>query len=237
MRVHSVFGPSALIILSSVFLAGCQSAKAPTAADLAGPAPVDAAAKTADPAAAAAPVTMAAAPLAACTRPIAGPPAKPEKGADFAKNAVGKNIGRNVGRNLIAGLGGAVGGGLGQAVAGGVATEAIRTEQDLKGEWNATDGADTCGCTINVSSGVNLLGNDVNKGKLTNATCTHPALAAVAAWELGQTFTGYDAPLTIKDAKGAVVASLKRDGINYFSGTLADGRPVTLWRRSGADVE
>ena len=51
-----------------------------------------------------------------------------------------------------------------------------------------------------------------------------------ARWTLGYSFTGYDAPFDLYSADGAKVATLNRDGMDYFSGTLADGTPVTLWR-------
>jgi hypothetical protein len=76
-----------------------------------------------------------------------GPPAKPAKGADFAKNAVGKNIARNVGRNL---LNRAIGGG---AIGATLASQVVRTEQDLGGKWMATDGSNNCGCEIQIRTG------------------------------------------------------------------------------------
>jgi hypothetical protein len=236
MRIKSL---AATVALGSiVVLGGCQTTKGPEPAPVAKATESEAIAVAAPIAApSAASTTLAANAPASCANPISSPPPKPAKGSDIAVNAVGKNLGRNIGRNLIAGLGGAVGGGIGQAVAGGIATEAIRTEQDLKGEWNATDGAITCGCSVSVSSGVNLTGRTVNKGKITNGTCTQPALLALASWELGHTFTGYDAPMVLKDAKGATLATVNRDGINYFSGTMVDGKPLVLWRRSGVDAQ
>lgn len=162
-----------------------------------------------------------------------GPPPKPTKGADFAQNAVGKNIGRNVGRNAITMIGGRLGGGLGGAVAGGLASNAIRTEQDLKGRWTITDGAAECGCELDISSATNLQMKSANKGRLKPTGCAS-MLAGAARWTLGHTFTGYDAPFQLLGADNkTVIASMKRDGVNYFSGTLADGTPVTMWRRGG----
>ncbi|TDH37869.1 hypothetical protein E2A64_01650 [Pseudohoeflea suaedae] len=169
-----------------------------------------------------------------CARPISGPPPKPAKGGDFVKNGIGNNLKRNVARNSISMLGGAIAGPLGGAVAQGIASDQIRTEQDLKGEWAITDGRPDCGCTISISSGTNLKMESSKAGKLTAESCQSPFLAQAARWSLGHTFTGYDAPLAIlaSDRK-TVLVKLNRDGINYFSGTLADGTPVTMWRRGG----
>lgn len=164
-----------------------------------------------------------------CATPIAGPPPKPAKGADFA-SATGKNLGKNVGRNLIASMGSRVAGPLGGAVAGAVAADAIRSEHDLKGGWTATDGAANCGCTLEVQSGINLQGRTVYSGKLSAAGCANPLLARAVKWDLGHTFTGYDASLALSASDGTRVATLSRDGVDYFSGTLADGTPLTIWR-------
>ncbi len=181
--------------------------------------------------------THAGQPVAAgqCATPIVGgPPPKPAKGTDFAKNAIGNNLKRNVARNSISMLGSAIAGPLGGAVAQGVATSQIRTEQDLKGMWAITDGRSDCGCQIDVSSGVNLQMKSANAGVLQSSGCANPLLAQAARWTLGHSFTGYDVPLTLlaRD-RATVLATLNRDGLNYFSGSLADGTPVTLWRRGG----
>lgn len=164
-----------------------------------------------------------------CVMPIAGPPPKPAKGADFA-SAAGKNIGKNVGRNLIANMGSRIAGPIGGAVAGAVATDAIRSEQDLKGAWTATDGSPGCGCTLDIRSGVNLQGRTVRSGKLSARDCSNGLLARAAKWNLGHTFTGYGASFDLSAADGTRIASLQRDGMDYFSGTLADGTPLTIWR-------
>ncbi len=74
---------------------------------------------------------------------------------------------------------------------------------------------------------------DAKGGNMRNISCTNPDLANVGRFALGYSFTGYDAMLAIESGNGQAVAQMKRDGINYFSGTLADGTPVTMWRRSG----
>lgn len=212
-RIH------AFALLALAPLAACQSSG--TASD-------------ATPAAAATTETAYAVPVAGapaqCAVAISGPPPKPAKGSDFA-SATGKNLGKNVGRNVLAGIGGRIAGPIGGAVAGGLATDMIRSEQDLKGEWTATDGSPTCGCTLDISSGVNLQGRTVYNGKLASRNCSNPLLARVAKWNLGHTFTGYDASFDLTAANGETLATLKRDGVDYFSGALADGTPVTIWRQ------
>lgn len=204
------------LLVSCLALASCQSSQtAQTTAETAAAPPGAAAAVAAAP--------------AQCAAPIAGPPPKPARGADFAA-ATGKNLGKNVGRNVIAGMGSHIAGPFGGVIAGAVATEAIRTEQDLKGAWKATDGSPACGCALDVSSGVNLQGRTVYSGALKARGCGNPHLARVAKWNLGHTFTGYDATLDLTASDGTRLASLKRDGVDYFSGTLADGTPLTIWR-------
>jgi len=217
MGQHRTFA----IVVSCLALASCQSSGQSQ------PSGQDAASAAGAPPAAAA--VLAAAAPGQCTRPISGPPPKPAKGSDFAA-ATGKNLGKNVGRNLMASMGSRVAGPLGGVVVGAVATDAIRTEQDLKGAWNATDGAATCGCTLDVKSGINLQGRTVYNGSLQARDCANPHLARVAKWNLGHTFTGYDATLDLTASDGTQLASLKRDGMDYFSGTLADGTPLTIWR-------
>lgn len=215
-----------LIGTVAVLLAGCQS--------LQNNAAVDPAQSMAD--AARASSIMEATPSdSICSVQLAnGPPPKPSKGADFAKNAVGKNVSRNVGRNFLTRLGGQLGGGVGAAVAGGAASSTIRTEQDMKGNWLATDGRSNCACNIPISSGINLQLKSSNKGKLKTEGCASSALASSQRWRLGHTFTGYNASFELlADDNKTVLATMRRDGLNYFSGTLANGEAVTMWRRGG----
>lgn len=174
-----------------------------------------------------------------CSMALAGgPPPKPEKGSDFAKNAVGKNLVRNVGRNV---LGNMIGGGV---IGATVASQVVRTEQDLGGKWMVTDGSANCGCEVQIRTGAGVIAQgfgrtsgyklkDAKGGNMKNISCSNPHLANVARFALGYSFTGYDATLAIESGSGQPVAQMKRDGINYFSGTLADGTPVTMWRRAG----
>lgn len=210
----------------AVLLAGCQSLQNNAAVD-----PAQSMAEAAN-----ATAVMEATPSdAICSVQLtSGPPPKPSKGADVAINAVGKNVGRNIGRNVLTQLGGRLGGGIGAAAAGGAATSTIRTEQDMKGKWLVTDGRSDCACNISINSGVNLQMKSSNKGKLKTEGCANPALASSQRWRLGHTFTGYNASfeLLANDNK-TVLATMRRDGLNYFSGTLPNGEPVTMWRRGG----
>ena len=225
MKLHTIGLSSALMLL-----AACQS-----------PSPAAKSEMTDTVASAPTVTAFAAKPAtsAICSITLAsGPPPKPAKGADFAKNAVGKNLVRNVGRNV---LGNVIGGGV---IGATVASQVVRTEQDLGGKWTVTDGSSNCGCEIQVRTGAGVIAQgfgttssyklkDAKGGNMKNISCSNPYLANVGSSALGYSFTGYDAMLAIESGNGQAVAQMKRDGINYFSGTLADGTPVTMWRRSG----
>ena len=232
---------AATLVASTVVLAGCSTSGSD------GQAVADAAAGTTVVAASAGGTAVAAAAsgaLPTCSRPIAGPPAKPAKGGDFVKHGVGGNLKRNIARNGITQIGGMLGGGLGAAVASGIAADRVRTAEDVDGRWQATDGANDCGCQVELVNGVGIPGfngrdtikfsTDIAKtGKVKAAACRSPLLASAEAFGLGSTFTGYGAPFELRDASGNKLATMKRDGVNYFSGTMSDGTPVTLWRRTG----
>ncbi|PWW00482.1 hypothetical protein DFR52_103689 [Hoeflea marina] len=222
-------------LAAALALAGCQSGQTSTAGAMATASAPSATSASAGAGTQSAFAATASAPGGQCSITLAGgPPPKPAKGADFAKNAIGNNIKRNVTRNLISNIGARVAGPLGGAVAQGIATDRIRTEQDLKGIWTITDGRSDCGCAVDISSGVNLQMKSSNAGALTTRGCANVQLAQAARWSLGHSFTGYDAPLTVMAPdRRTVVATLNRDGLNYFSGTLADGSAVTMWRRGG----
>ncbi len=160
----------------------------------------------------------------------AGPPAKPAKGADFGE-AVVKDTGKAVGRGAMQMVGGLVGGGLGSAVAGGIAQSTVRSEGDIKGVWTITDGNPNCGCQIGLNGFFMQQGKGNDTGNVKLKGCSNPQIAQAAAWALGYSFTGYDAKFELKAKdKTTVVATMNRDGMHYFSGTLADGTPVVMWR-------
>lgn len=159
-----------------------------------------------------------------------GPPPVPPRGADFGK-AVAKNTGKAVQRGVLQQIGGAVAGGLGAAIAGGVGQATIRQEEDIKGVWMITDGSNNCACEVSVDSIYKLKGKGADTGNSKTRACTDTVIQQVAAWQLGYAFAGYGAKFELKKAdKKTVLATMTRQGIHYFSGTLADGRPVTMWR-------
>ena len=242
-----------LLAVGALILSACQSTGEQAALSPATPQTTAQAAATATPTSSAPSATAAASATAFAQTPAqtpaqcaiqlaGGPPPKPNKGADFAQNAVGKNLARNAGRNILANIGGRVAGPIGGAVSGSLAAQAIRTEQDLHGKWMMTDGTSNCACEVDISTSTGLVPDgyfrssgyrlkDAMGGKVKNISCSNPNIAATTSFALGYSFTGYDAELALQAANGSGVGLLKRDGLNYFSGTLSDGTPVTMWRR------
>ncbi len=160
----------------------------------------------------------------------AGPPPKPARGADFG-SAVVKDSGKAVGRGAMQIVGGMVGGGLGAAAAGGLAQSTIRSEADIKGVWTITDGRPDCGCQIGIDGFFALQGKGGDTGTAKLKGCGDQRLASIATWALGHSFTGYDAKFELKAKdKKTVVATLNREGMHYFSGTLSDGTAIVMWR-------
>ncbi|PHP68856.1 hypothetical protein CSC94_02365 [Zhengella mangrovi] len=235
-----------LALAGAVTLTACQSGTTGQAGLMAASTPATTEREKPAKAEATTATAYAAAPRASagqCAIKVAGgPPPKPDKGSDFAKNAVGKNLARNVGRNAISNIAGSIAGPLGGAIGSAVAVQAIRTEQDLHGTWTLTDGSPTCGCEIEITTGAGLVPagyfrssgyrlKDAKGGRVSNVSCSNPLLASARSFALGYSFTGYDAKLALQTSGGSGVGLLNRDGMNYFSGTLADGTPVTMWRR------
>lgn len=167
----------------------------------------------------------------ACTIQLAGgPPPIPPRGADFG-SAVVKNTGKTVKRGIIQNIGARLGGGLGASIAGGIAQSTIRSEQDIKGIWNVTDGSQNCACQISVDSAWKLKGKGADKGHSKLKGCTNPSLVTVTNWALGYSFAGYGSKFELKQKNhGAVIATMTREGIHYFTGTMTNGTPITMWR-------
>lgn len=174
---------------------------------------------------------VAGAPPAQCSIQLAGgPPPKPSRGADFGAAFV-KDSGKAVGRGAIQIVGGMLGGGLGSAIGSGVAQSTIRPEGDIKGVWTITDGSPGCGCEIAIDSFRIITGKGSDTGTTKTRGCSSPQMLQVAAWALGHSFTGYDAKFELKAKdKKTVLATMNRDGAHYFSGTMANGAPVVMWR-------
>ena len=86
-------------------------------------------------------------------------------------------------------------------------------------------------CQIGIDGFFALQGKGGDTGTAKLKGCTDQRLAQIATWALGYSFAGYDAKFELKAKdKKTVVATLNRDGIHYFSGTLTDGTPVVMWR-------
>lgn len=227
----------ALCVAGGFAVAGCQStgntdsALASAVAEPAGAPASPTAAGATGTAPGAMQVAMAGAPPAQCSMQLAGgPPPKPARGADFGA-AVVKDTGKAVGRGAIQVVGGMLGGGLGSAIGGGVAQATIRGEADIKGVWTITDGSPGCGCQIAIDSFWKLKGKGADTGNTKTKGCSSPLMQQVAIWALGYSFAGYDAKFELKAKdKQTVLATMNRDGIHYFSGTLANGAPVVMWR-------
>ena len=245
MFKNVVRGQSAAVMAACLLIAGCQSTGGnastaqlqPTEMNVAGTDPNAATDPNAmamtDPAAT---PQMAASPQMApvggqCSIQLAGgPPPKPAKGADFGK-AVTKDVGKNVSRNIITMIGGRLGGQIGAAAASGIAQSEIRAEGDIKGTWQITDGNPGCACQLEVGGLFKIQGKGNDKGSIKTIGCANPAIQRVANWALGYSFTGYNAKFELKAKDNrTVLATMNRDGIHYFSGTLADGTPVVMWR-------
>jgi hypothetical protein len=251
---------SGTTVLAAVMLASCQSSsgtqssatlssaaqpqQAAASADdtMAAPQAVDAdtaqgAAEAASPAdATSSELALAAAPAqspaaaAACAIALAGgPPPVPPRGADFG-SAVASNVGKGAQRGALRILGAQLGGQIG-AIAGDVAANSVRPEEEVRGVWKITDGRSDCGCELALDAAMSFNGTLAKSGKTLKRGCTNPALSASATWALGHSFTGYGAKLEFFSSnRKTVVATMTREGIHYFKGTLSDGTPVTMWR-------
>lgn len=165
-----------------------------------------------------------------CAVPLpSGPPQKPDRLTAFG-TAAAWNVGRSVGRNAIAGAGTFVAGPVGGAVAGNLAARALPSEFDIRGRWTVTDSTPSCGCSMSFTAPGNWSGANAPRGTARTSGCNNPVLANVNDWRLDETMTGIDAELLVYAENGNRVAVLRRDGPDYYSGTLSGGQPITLWR-------
>lgn len=158
-----------------------------------------------------------------------GPPAKPRRLVAFGSDTAW-NVSKGIGRGVVSGVGVGVAGPVGGVVAGGVAATTIRSEYDMRGKWTSTDTSRNCGCTISMSAATSWTGGSADKGKLAAENCSNPLLASAHDWRLDDSLTGYEAELLFYAANGNRIAVLRRDSADYYSGTLSDGTPITLWR-------
>lgn len=228
----SVVGKLAVGVASAVVIASCQSSGTNTlnSSDASVSEPVNGSDVATNTSLSGANNPVETANLACNISLAAGPPPKPAKGKDFGK-AVVANTGKAAGRGLIRNLGSRFGGQLGGLVAGSIADTTVRNEEDIKGTWMITDTSQNCGCSVWIDSPWKLQGKGNDKGSAKPQSCGNPNLQQMAHWALGYSFTGYDAKFEFKAKnRKTVVATLNRDGIHYFSGTLSDGTPVVMWR-------
>lgn len=169
-------------------------------------------------------------PMQCTTRLPSGPPAKPERLSAFG-TATAWNVGKNVGRGAITSAGTMVAGPVGGAVAGTVAARALPSEFDIRGTWQATDGAPNCGCSLTIQTQSSWSGANPERGTAQSSGCRNSGLANANDWRLDETMTGLDAEFLLYAANGNRIAVLKRDGPDYYSGQFSNGTPVTLWRQ------
>lgn len=222
MEVRSSFTTIA-IIAASLAATSCQTS------DTSGPSTEVAPFDATSPGETAKPVVAAVNPNCK-TELAAGPPPKPAKGADFGE-AAAKNSTKSGGGGLIQTIGGHFSGQPGASATDGAATTAVSNEEDIKGTWNITDGSLTCVCKLAIDGVITTQGKGTDTGTIKVKECTNPQIAKMASWALGYSFNGYNAKFELKAKdKKAVLATLNRDGIHYFSGKLSDGLPITMWR-------
>ena len=165
-----------------------------------------------------------------CAVPLqSGPPAKPDRAAAFG-TATAWNVGRNVGRSAITGAGTFVAGPVGGAVAGNLAARALPSEFDIRGQWTVTDGTANCGCSLAFAAPGSWSGANPPRGTARTSGCNNPLLASAADWRLDETMTGPEAEMLVYAQNGNRIAVLKRDGPDYYSGQLATGQSITVWR-------
>ena len=165
-----------------------------------------------------------------CSRPLPeGPPSRPGRLRAFSR-ATAVNVGRTVGRGAIAGAGTAVAGPVGGVVAGNLASRALPSEFDIRGNWQVTDGTDNCACAVSFAAPGSWSGANTPRGDVSSSGCNNPHLASVNDWRLDETMTGLDAELLVYASNGNRIAVLDREGPDYYSGRLSSGQVVTLWR-------
>ncbi|MEM7461888.1 MAG: hypothetical protein AAF362_04340 [Pseudomonadota bacterium] len=157
-----------------------------------------------------------------------GPPSKPARGADFGQAAAKDNA--DGGQGLIQTIGGHFGGQTAAATDSANSAE-VSSNEDVKGTWNITDGSPSCVCKLAMDGVFATQGRGSDTGTVKLNECTSPGITNMAAWSIAYTANGYDSKLELqtKDRK-TVLATLNRDGVHYFSGTLSNGTPITMWR-------
>jgi hypothetical protein len=146
-----------------------------------------------------------------------------------AMDNAGRNVTRNVGTNLVinnvAGQIPGIGGLVAVAATQEAGKEVVRTAQDMRGTWTASDGSPRCGCVMEFEKSGLIIADYIAKPK----GCQHPALAAAARYKvMGSGMTTNDLVLFAED-NVTEVARLDQKSYDYYQGDVG-GVTVTLWR-------
>jgi hypothetical protein len=175
---------------------------------------------------------LAAVPAGACAVNIAAVPPVPSKGgavaSGIAENA-GRNVARNVGTNVAGNVAARILPGFG-AVVGVAATEVagkeiVRTAEDMRGIWTATDGPG-CGCHVEISRP----GMVVARKVVTAKDCRSPLWQNAGRWAQVEKrgFAKVDLVLYAPDGK-TELARLDAKSADYYQGAVGADL-VTVWR-------
>ncbi len=178
------------------------------------------------------PKVLAAGPAGACSMKIAAVPPVPSKGGAVASNIAenaGRNVARNVGTNVAGNVVASVIPGFG-AIVGVAATqvagqEIVRTAEDMRGTWTATDGAG-CGCQLEFSRP----GMVVAKKVVTPKGCRSALWQNAGRWAQVEKrgFAKVDLVLYATDGR-TELARLDAKSSDYYQGAVG-AELVTVWR-------
>jgi hypothetical protein len=239
LRVFAGAAALAAVLVASACSTSDPSAPTATAAVTTG----DSAAPAADPAASASPTNTAAKPGAepkviaevpagSCAMKVAAVPPVPNKGSAIASNIAentGRNVARNVGTNVAGNVVASVIPGFG-AIVGVAATqvagkEIVRTAEDMRGTWTATDGPG-CGCQLEFSRP----GMVVARKVVTAKGCRSPLWLNAGRWAQVEKRGFAKVDLVLYGADGKTeLARLDAKSSDYYQGTVG-AEVVTVWR-------
>lgn len=166
-----------------------------------------------------------------CSMPLASVPPVPNFAAGMAAGTaenVGRNVTRNVGagvaKNAVASVIPGFGAIVGAAAVDVASTEVVKTAQDMRGAWTATDGKG-CACTLEFAKP----GMVIAKKVITPKGCNSALWQHAARWNWGgKGFMGAEFVVLAKDNKTAL-ARLEMKSYDYYQGTV-NGELVTIWR-------
>jgi hypothetical protein len=163
---------------------------------------------------------------------IAAVPPVPGKGAAVASSVAenaGRNVARNVGTNVAGNVVASVIPGFG-AIVGVAATqvagkEIIRTAEDMRGTWTATDGVG-CGCQLEFARP----GMVVARKVVTQKGCRSPLWLNVGRWAQVEKRGFAKVDLVLYGADGKTeLARLDAKSADYYQGAVG-AELVTVWR-------